>query len=165
MMALFVLLFGCLSAGTHGSINAYQYPVTKYRLAEVVDSIIDHSPSIRRDSMRNYMIDMTNGKNDTIENRYYNDDTTYQTIYVKTAKGYDSYIFRFGGGREEGDTSGSSNISVAYAYDEQGHGGSEGNGAFSWYNGRLKRRVLDVFESELVSKVDRALGVKGEVVR
>ncbi|RYZ00006.1 MAG: hypothetical protein EOO11_03100 [Chitinophagaceae bacterium] len=160
-IGLLVLLFflsGCLGAGTHGSIQDWEFPVTKIRLAQVVDSIIDTNPAIRRDTVRNHWIDQTGGRQDTVENNYYNDRTTYQTIYIRSGSGDYCYVFRFGGGKVYWDTARAATLFIAYAYDGQGKGGSEGNGAFPWYKKRLRKQLVATFEAELIANVSRALG-------
>ena len=54
-------------------------------------------------------------------------------------------------------------ISIAYAYDENDRGGSEGNGGVTWYKPFLKKKLIDVFEKEFIEKIDRKLGVKHTV--
>ena len=68
-IALVVLFFfGCLTAGTHGSIKSYDFPVKKVVLENLFDSIIHISKTIRRDTVRHYLIDETKGRNDTVDN-------------------------------------------------------------------------------------------------
>jgi hypothetical protein len=152
---------GCLTAGTHGSIKSYQYPCSKQALQNAVEKVIAADGSVRRDTIVNYRIDETNGKNDTVWNNYYNDTINYVTIYIKNGNTVYNFVFHYTGTKEQWDTSKVSDISIAYAWDENTYeGGSEGNGGVTWYTPFLKKRLTDVFESEFISKIDKELGVK-----
>lgn len=70
------------------------------------------------------------------------------------------FIFIYYGDPEDWDTAKTSEIFIAYAWDENTHeGGSVGNGGVTWYKLTLKNRLIKVFESEFISKVDKELGV------
>lgn len=144
---LFILLLGsafnaCIGAGTHGSIKAYKYFTSKYDLEKAIHQVINESKVVKQDSARDY----------------YNDDTSYITISINENGLLYSYTFRYFGDKEYWDTSTSSEIFIAYAYDEKRNGGSEGNGRFRWYNNKLKRKLTAAFEKEVVSKIDKVLG-------
>jgi hypothetical protein len=152
MKRYFILLFfagvitflGCIGAGTHGYLRAYKYNISKYRLEKAVHQVIGSNPSIYQDSIKSY----------------YNDDTGYISAIILEKGLPFRYIFRFYGGKEYWDSSKTSEIFIAYAYDENDRGGSQGNGGVNWYNFRLKKRLTEPFEKELVNKVDSVLGIK-----
>ena len=83
LLVLCIELCSCLTAGTHGSIKAYKYPVSKKVLQSAVEKIISESSDIHRDTTRNYIINATNGKNDTIIDNHYNDGEDYLTIKIE----------------------------------------------------------------------------------
>ena len=148
-------LTGCyIGAGTHGSLKTYQYAITKNKLENAVMTVLKNNPRISIDTLQNYMIDNTNGKSDTIRNNYYNDTTTYLTIKIKTGKEQNDYIFRYSGNIESWKTNFTSSISICYAYDKFGKGGSEGNDGVG---GKLLKQLVNVFELELIEKIDKEL--------
>ena len=110
-----LIFFGCLTAGTHGSIKSYDFPVKKTVLENLFDSVIHVSKAVRRDTVRNYSIDVTNGKNDTVENNYYNDGTRYLTILIDKGEGPYQYILQYAGSNEYWDTSNVSHLADADA--------------------------------------------------
>ena len=121
---LLIFITGCIGAGTHGSIKCYEYPVSKQVLQKAVEKVITEDGNIHRDTVAHYTIDETNGRNDTVWDNYYNDTENYVTIYIQQQDGTNQYIFQYGGGKEDWDTSKISYVSIAYAYNKDGRGGS-----------------------------------------
>lgn len=158
---LVMQLFSCLTAGTHGSIKAYDYPVSKNVLQKAIEKIIVESSDIQKDSTKNYMIDITNGKNDTIMDNQYNDGIEYLTINIgnEKGKGTNKYIVQYGNEGDE-DTANTSFISIAYGYDKNGNGGSDGNGGVTWYKPFLKKKLINLFEEKFINRIDKELGKK-----
>lgn len=142
----------CLSAGTHGSIKSYQYSIPKYSLEKAINKIIFTSRNIERDTTKAY--------NDSTKYDYYNDGTDYMTITITSDKLVNRYIFKYGGDKKYWDTSKVSNIFICYAFDIDGNGGSEGNGGISWYKFGLKKKLINLFENDLVNKIDIELKQK-----
>jgi hypothetical protein len=145
---LFMLLLGgafnaCIGGGTHGYIKGYRYFTSKYELEKAVHQVISESQVVKQDSAKDY----------------YNDDTAYITININEKGLLYNYTFRFYGGKEYWDSSKSSEIFIAYAYDEKRNGGSEGNGGFRWYDNKLKHKLTAAFEREVVDKIDKVLGI------
>ncbi len=156
LLLLFVFSFvGCLTGGTHGSIKSYGFQTDKNSLQSAVEKVIAVSDFIKPDTIKNYMIDVTNGRNDTIFNNRYNDTVNYVTIYIKTSNGENEYTIQYVGDKEYWDTSKISELSIAYAFDKNGSGGSEGDGGINWYNWSLKKRLLEPFEKEFISKIEK----------
>ena len=152
-------LLSAIGAVTHGSIKAYEYPIPKDSLHAAVEKVIRTNPNIFREPQgENYIVDVTDGKNDTLYNDHYNDGKRYISIKIKTGGEISDYVFHFYGSDEYWQTSKTSQISIAYAYDKDG-GGSEGNGGVPWYKPSLKKRLVTVFEKDLIEKIDRELGV------
>lgn len=152
---LFLVLIGlysCFTAGTHGIIKSYQYPVAKHTLQNAVQKVIDRNGNILRDKLKAY--------NDSTKMDYYNDGDNYITITIIKNQLQNRYTFKYGGDKEYWDTSKFSNIFICYAFDKDGKGGSEGNGGFPWYKFGLKKKLVELFEKEFVNKVDTVLGQK-----
>ncbi len=147
LTCLFITLtgmFSCLGGGTHGSIKYYQYNVSKQILETAVQSIIKENNILRQDSIKGY----------------YNNDTTYITMYIAYGSVSNEYTFRYGGNKEYWDTSKTSSISIAYAYDKKHKGGSEGNGGVKLSYVKLRKELIEPFEKEFISKIDSVLGIK-----
>lgn len=155
-----LLLASCIGAGTHGSIEAYEYSVSKSKLEEAVEKVIKESSNIRRDTVANYMVDITGKEPDTIYSDHYNDGKRYFTINIFTGSGENEFIFHFTGREEDWATDTISTISISYAFDENDRGGSEGNGGVTWYKPFLKKKLVTVFEKEFLEKLNKELGVR-----
>lgn len=138
------VLIGCLGGGTHGSIECYQYQVSKKELEKAVSKVISITPTIKQDSVRGY----------------YNDDTTYITIKLIENNGVSGYIFHYHGDKEYWVKSKKSSISIAYAHNKEGRGGSSGNGGVKWYDFKLKEELTGVFERGFIEKIDQELKLK-----
>jgi len=138
------VLSGCIGGGTHGYIKRYRYNVSKYILEKNVRQIIAENAVIHQDSSKGY----------------YNDDTSYVTLNIIEKDSPRTYTFHYYGGKEYWDASTTSAISIVYAYDGKGKGGSSGNGGIKWYNFKLKKRLTEPFEREFINKIDSTLGLK-----
>lgn len=148
--------------GTHGSIKSYKYNnVNKVALESTVNKIIWNTSNITvADTVqKNYMIYEKDGKDDTVYTKHPNADAYVNISIAKNGLVY-RYEFQYVGTIEEWQNNTFSELSIAYAYDEKDNGGSEGNGSFPWYKRSLKKRLIKVFESEFIEKVDKELGVK-----
>jgi hypothetical protein len=108
------------SGGTHGSIKRYQYPVTKSELEKAVMAVLQSDSNVYRDTIRNYIIDVTDGKSDTLENNYYNDGTNYLTLHIKTPDNIMEYTIRYSGDSMTWANSKISEIFICYIYDGKG---------------------------------------------
>lgn len=82
IIILIISLNSCIGAGTHGSIKTYEYPVPKAILQSAIETVMANGGNIYRDTTLNYIIDQTDGRNDTIYDNYYNDGEGYVTIYI-----------------------------------------------------------------------------------
>lgn len=142
-VCLLICLNSCIGAGTHGSIKKYEYKVPKYILEKAVHDVIARGGTIHQD---------------TIQNEY-NDNTRYITLLIGENTHLYTYVFRFYGGAEYWDTSKTSKIMIAYAYNEKREGGSEGNGGVKRYNFKLRKELTVPFEREFILKVDKELGI------
>lgn len=149
----------CLTAGTHGSIKAYVYNTKNEVLQKAVNKVISENDNIQKEykTHKNFIVDITDEENDTIFTRH---DSAYVEIKIKTDNGFNQYSFRYSGNEQDWKTDTISAISIAYAHDEKGNGGSNGDGQVTWYTPFLRRRLIRVFERELIFKVDKELGMK-----
>lgn len=157
-MAIFQ--YSCISAGTHGSIRAYKYSVPKQKLQTAVERVIAEGDNIRRDTTVNFIVDVTAGRPDTIYDNTYNDTTNYFTIFIYRKGVVNTYTIQYYGDSVYWDTATTSELSIAYAWDEIRRGGSEGHGEVTRYNPALRNSLLKIFEQDFISKVDSLLGVK-----
>ena len=151
--------FSCLTAGTHGSIKAYNFPVTKLILQRALEEVISESPDILKDTTKNYIVDITNGKSDTILNNYCNDGQHYVTIQIGNKKIDNKmieYTLQYVGSKEDWDTSKTSSLSVAYAYDENGKGGSDQDGGFS-FKPSFQKEMTNFFESKFIDRLQKKI--------
>ncbi len=142
ILFILICISGCIGGGTHGYIKAYRYSVPKYKLEKAVDQVIAQNPNVYKDSVKDY----------------YNDDTGYVTIFIKEKQTY-SYVFRYYGRKEHWDTAMSSEFFIAYAYDENRRGGSEG-GKIKEHSAKFIKDLIRPFEEEFVLKIDSVLGIK-----
>src|SRR5690606_13494133 len=107
---------------------------------------------------KDYVIDVTNGKNDTLFPDSHS--LQYTTIKIRHNNGVNEYTFRYEGDEEYWKKSSSSSIFIAYAFNQNRRGGSQGNGGVTWYTPFLKSELTSVFKAALIEKVDKHLGVK-----
>jgi hypothetical protein len=115
----------------------------KTELEKTIHQIILENISIRQDSVKDY----------------YNDDTNYVTLTITYKLIPYAYTFRYYGDKEYWDSSKISEIFIAYAHDENGNGGSAGNGGIKENDLSLKKKLLEPFEREFVDKIDKSLGM------
>jgi hypothetical protein len=161
LIILIIVLKGCgFSGGTHGSIKDYQYSVTKSELEKAVMAVLQTNSNVYRDTIRNYIIDVTDGKSDTIENNYYNDGTNYLTLHIKTLVDIMEYTIRYYADSMTWANSQTSEIFICYIYDGKGNGGSEGNGKWRQTSGSKQKKMINLFETEFINKLDRELNQK-----
>ncbi|WP_121356791.1 hypothetical protein [Flavisolibacter nicotianae] len=142
-LVFIIILLGCgIDGGTHGSIKGYRYHVSKHRLQEAVNAVINTSQNVVRDTSKDY----------------YNDGENYLTITIKKQDVENIYTFRYYGKKEDWDTSHSSEVFIAYAHDKEGNGGSTGDGGFTRLSEKSKQKLIGIFETEFIDKVDGHVG-------
>ena len=140
-------LIGCdgMTGGTHGSIKAYEYSVSKSVLDKAVWKVIRANSNIKRDTIY---------QNDGIKYGYYNDSINYISFIITKDDLANDYTFRYAGDSTYYDTSKVSAISIAYAWDKDSNGGHEG------ISGKVKKQLVNLFETEFINKIDIELGLK-----
>jgi hypothetical protein len=147
---------GCIGGGTHGSIKSYKYSVKKEILQKAVESVIANSNNIRRDSVIYHIVTVDGDKKDTLWDNHFNDTNNYVTIFVKSGNALYKYTFHYYGGKEYWDTAMTSAISIAYAYNANNEGGSEG-GRIKEHGSQFIHELVKPFEKEFVDKIDEKL--------
>lgn len=159
-LIIFILFAGCSLPipGGPGSIESYDYQTTKDKLEKTVMTVIKNNKNIYRDTTIHYMriTNTDNGKVDSTIDNYYNDGKNYFTIKIKLGEIENEYTFRFYGDEEYWRTSPKSEIFIVYAYDKNGRGGCESDGRI---DKELKEKLLTIFESEFISKIDKELNL------
>jgi hypothetical protein len=165
LIAICTVATGCIfGAGTHGSIKGYQYATKKDSLQKAIMAVIKNNPNIYRDTSLDYLgssplLDHSDAGDYSAGENYYNDIKHYVTITISSGHEKNEYTFRYYGDDEDWKTSYSSKIFICYAHDQNGKGGSEGGGGLEWYRSGLKKKFTDLFEKELISKVDKELNL------
>lgn len=138
ILAFWYYAFSNFGAGTHGSVEAYSFPVSKYELEEIINTIIKDNKKIQRDTNK---IDS-----------YYNQGG-YVTLYIYEKGNAHKYTFRYFGGEEYwNEHLTTSELFICYLYNDQGKAISERNDNI---NDHLEfvHSELELFESELVNKI------------
>jgi hypothetical protein len=161
VFALTLLLTGCMTAGTHGSIKGYRYSVNKDSLQKAIMKVIKNNLNIYRDTSLDSLgssplLDHNDGGDYSAGENYYNDIKHYVTIKITSGQKINEYTFRYYGPDEEWKTAPSAKIFICYAHDKDGNGGSEGNGGVS---NKMAKEFTEVFEKEFIDKVDNELGM------
>jgi len=134
-----------MTGGTHGAIKRYEYSVPKSVLEKAVWKIIETNSNIKRDTIN---------QNDSIKYGYYNDSINYISFVITKEELANDYTFRYAGDSVYYDTSKVSTISIAYAWDKNANGGHEG------ISGKVKKQLINLFETEFVNKIDNELHLK-----
>ena len=127
-------------------------------------TVVRSNPNISRDTSLDYLgSDPSLDKLDTWKGggaaNYYNDIKHYLTIKIKSGTGVNEYTIRYYGPDKDWNILNTSEVFICYAYDENRAGGSEGNGGLTWQNFKLKKKLISIFETELILKVDSILNV------
>lgn len=136
----------CSTAGTHGAIKGYEYSTSKKILENAILEVINENKSIKRPPLG--LIDD------------YHNSGGYITISISAPEKYD-YTFRFYGGEDHWKNSPKkSEIFICYANDNEGNGGSDGQGGVEWYRWGIKNKLTEYFEENFISKLDSKLSLK-----
>jgi hypothetical protein len=145
ILLLFSCLFiSCIGGGTHGYIKRYRYDTSKYELENIVHNVIVTNLAIHQDSVKGY----------------YNNDINYISFRITYENMPYAYTIHYYGNKTYWDTSKTSAISIVYAHDAEGKGGSAGNGGIKLFQFRKKKRLIEPFEKEFILKVDNMLNIK-----
>jgi len=152
----------CIDGGTHGSISEYCYDTKHSELRSAVDNVLGSNRSVlQKDTTKNVLIFLRNGTSDTVVSKH-PDALAYVDFKIIHHRAAFRYKIHYSGSEIDWDTSKTSCLSIAYAWDEDGHGGSAGDGGVNWSTPHLKQKLLAVFESEFIQRVDSALDVPAQ---
>lgn len=153
----------CIDGGTHGSISEYCYTVKHSDLRYTVDRVLDSNSALlqRGDTTKNVLIYLHDGQTDTVVSNHPN-SRAYTDLKIIHEKEVYEYRVQYVGSETTWDTSKTACLSVAYAFDNEAHGGSAGDGGVNWSKPFLKQKLLAVFESEFIQRIDSALGVPSQ---
>ena len=130
----------CFTAGTHGSLYAYSFPVPKHVLQQAVAAVISQNSNIK-------IAPIT----DTFTSKYYNDGVTYVTIQIENDHKINEITFQYSGSKIDWDTAKNTEISIAYVIDENGNGGSENRKNIS--SDRIDL-VLQMFKIQFIDRIN-----------
>lgn len=134
-----------LGSGTHGFIKSYEFPISKYKLENGVDSVMKKNKNIQPDNKIGF----------------YNDAENYLTFVINKDSFSFEYTIRYLGDKTDWDISSKSEIFICYIFDEKGtSGGSVGDEKFMETPVKMRADMINIFESEFVNKIDRELNVK-----
>ncbi len=147
--------------GGAGSLMTYEYPVSKYELEKIVDSVLIANDGIYRDSTKSYVLiesatstryslDSTAGA--TREVDFYNDGIKTLRIHITKGGIHHEYFVRFYGDSTTWDSSDQCEIGITYA-----DGYSRGQKKPSE---EIENELLAMFESEFIDKIDKKLGIE-----
>lgn len=88
---------------------------------------------------------------------YYNDTENYVTLSIYDHSGENEYTFRYAGDSLQWAQSPASAIFICYIYGEKGNGGSVGNGKWEKTPDAIKKQMVNLFETQFISKLDTTL--------
>lgn len=163
LIPIIIILSGCVLGGTHGSLKKYSYPVPKNVLQGSVEKVMYSNANIKTSdtNQKNYVIVLRDGKPDTLRSEdSYGDRSRYISLQIRSSDGFYNYTFQYVGTSKDWEEDKNSSLSIAYAYDSKGKGGSAGNGGLPWYKFSMRKKLFSVFEQELIKNVDHELNVK-----
>ena len=155
LFLVLIVLSSCMGAGTHGSLENYQFGITKDSLQVVIDQVISSDSNIYRDTIPT--LAGLNEKGDLVWDYSYRDRIEYETIYIETDDDKVEFVFRYYGDSEYWNKSPSSEIFICWAYDKNGNGGSEGQGNIS---SKTQSRLVGIFTKEFVEKIKKQVSTK-----
>ena len=166
VISIFVIWFFFLGEWNYGYVKSYSYSCKKDVLQKAIMTVIKNNPNIYRDTSLDYLgsspaLDSLNvsGKDFAAGDNFYNDIKHNVTIKITSGKEINEYIFSYLGPSEDWKTTESSQISICYAYDKNGKGGGLHNSGLNWRTGKLKKKLIDVFEVGFIQKVDSVLNI------
>jgi len=174
---LVFLLIGC---GSAEAIKIYSYPVKKTSLEKAVVKVLKSNPNIVVDTSESIVIvrrnpdDMNDTSIKTIklsEFRGHSKDSAdiaanekaVMRIKITVGELENNYVFRYLGDEHHWNISSGSEIFIQYAKDKQGNSISQGNNENGEFNSKLAKDLTSLFETEVVSKIDKELNLKHTV--
>ena len=156
------LFLGC---GSAEAIKCYSYPTMKNDLEKAVMKVINNNPNIRVDNFTQRQRDSAMYANkanwtSTDSADYYNDLNSTIDVYIKVDKSENYYLFRYRGTKPDWETSKKSAIFIQTARDKNGNTLYQGNNEQGEFSSKLAKDLTDVFEKEIVNKIDKELHIQ-----
>ncbi len=147
------VLSSCLVAGTHGSLKEYKFLVSKHDLLKEINKTIDSSHNIFRDQNLNYIVQIDGSKSDTLFNNRYNDGKNYITFSISENL-KDTFEYTIQVNEDSLSNTYTSYLNITYAYDGKGNGGSINDNNFNKSNNFSRKKAIQIFEKDFISKFD-----------
>ncbi len=156
------LLHGC---GSAEAIKCYSYTVTKNDLEKAVMKVLNNNPNIRvsnttqqqRDSG---MLSIKSHWTPADSLSYYNGLNALIDLNIKTGEAENYYLIRYRGDKQNWETSKMSAIFISVAHDKNGNTLNQGQNEHGEFKSKLAKELTDVFENEVVNKIDKELNLQ-----
>ena len=177
-LPLLWLLFLSSGCGSAEAIKSYSYSTTKDNLEKAVLKVIQSNPHIVMDTNQAKVIVRRNPGdfNDTSTviinlSDFHSPDSASVAannrgvikIKIKVGEIENDYIFRYLGDEQYWKSSKSSAIFIQNAIDKHGNSVSQGENEKGEFDSRLAKDFTSLFESEVVTKIDKELNLKHTV--
>ena len=153
------ILWGC---GSAESIKCYSYPTRKNNLEKAVMKVLNNNPNIRVDNTTQRQMDSVMLANrshwtPTDSVNYYNGLNAWIDVKIKVGESENYYLFRYRGDKRDWETSKISAIFISETHDKTGNTLYQGQNEHGEFKSKLARDLTDVFEEEVVNKIDEEL--------
>ena len=159
---LFILISLFCKCGSEEAIKAYGYPITKYELEKAVMKVIQNNPNIYL-----YTGDLVekghppfaaDTANYTIHTSAYSGEVLW--IKIKVGKIENGYTFRYYGDSSDWKNSPTSQIFIISAHNSSDQYLRQGYNEHGEFSSKLAKDLTELFETELVDKIDKELHLK-----
>ena len=153
------ILWGC---GSAESIKCYSYPTRKNNLEKAVMKVLNNNPNIRVDNTTQRQMDSVMLANrshwtPTDSVNYYNGLNAWIDVKIKVGESENYYLFRYRGDKRDWETSKISAILISTGRDKNGNTLNQGQNEHGEFKSKLAKDLTDVFEEEIVNKIDKEL--------
>jgi len=173
----FIIAFFSSGCGSAEAIKSYSYPTPKYNLEKAVLKAIKSNPHIIIDTTESKVIvrrnpdDMNDTTTKTIKLSEFQghskdsaaiaaNDKAVIKIKIKVGETENDYTFRYLGDEQYWKNSKSSAIFIQYVTDKHGNSLSQGHNEKGEFNSKMAKDFTDLFETEVVNKIDQELKLK-----
>lgn len=166
------LFAGC---GSAEAIKGYGYPTTKSNLEKAVMKVIKSNPNIVLETIqekvivRRYPDNINDTTTETINlSEFHGKDSAGVAAYyksllkikIKIGQIENYYLLRYLGDKHYWESSATSEIFISEVHDKYGNGLSQGHNENGQFNSKMAKDFTDLFESEVVSKIDKELSLE-----
>ena len=184
LVGIYVLVSVFMGCGSAEAIKSYRYSTKKVNLQNAVTKVLKENPNI--------YVDMSEPKIKVRRHpeNPYSDTTTkminasdYHDVHgvdsidffeslkaaikikIKVGEIENDYVFRYQGDRYYWEKSTTSAIFISYAQDKFGNELEQGHNEKGQFNSKLAKEFTDLFEKEVINKIDRQLNLKHSIGR